>query len=38
MAVVFFGRKPMNETALRYKHIPFFLLQYTSASHTATVE
>jgi hypothetical protein len=37
-AMVFFGRSPMNETALRYKRIPFFLLQHTSFSHTATVE
>jgi hypothetical protein len=38
MAVAFFGRNRMNETALRCKCIPFLLLQHMSASHTATVE
>jgi len=38
MAIAFFGRNHMNETALRYKCIPFLLLQHMSASHTATVE
>ena len=38
MAMAFFGRNRMNETALSYKHIPFLLLQHTSASHTAAVE
>jgi len=38
MAMALFGRNHMNETAFRYKFIPFLLLQHMSASHTATVE